>query len=408
MFIEEMTQESKIDHLYRRMIFTKFFLRGWGKREDTQELLRLRNLLTSRTTARALVSKHHPITIERTEKTEQYTVLEGYFTTPLYDHAPKLVPCPIRTARFQMVVPSKKTIDENQEFSNFFTSQNKRPAVILVAGTGDHGYHNRCELMAKPLLAYGITTIILENPFYGPRKPVEQFSSGLLHVNDLFIMGCCVSLECSALLHWLKKKGYGPLGLSGISLGGHMVSLAATIWPERLALIPCLSYTTGSIVWTKGVLANVVRWAELEDHFKKEPWIEQDILKQLERTSRWAVMEKSDQPNKMRAFMTSLMDHYTHLGNYEKPYDVSTCTFVVAKYDAYVPMENAIPISKIWKGCEVREISCGHVFGFLYSHNLFNVAIADTLKRMVVKDATEYRGFTLLKVLRKVFRGKPL
>lgn len=66
--------------------------------------------------------------------------------------------------------------------------------------------------MCKPLLDYGISSIILENPYYGSRKPKDQYGSCLLNVQDLFLMGGCLILECLVLFNYLKRTGYGPLG----------------------------------------------------------------------------------------------------------------------------------------------------------------------------------------------------
>jgi Alpha/beta hydrolase domain containing 18 len=76
--------------------------------------------------------------------------------------------------------------------------------------------------MAKPLLREDIGAIILENPYYGLRKPRYQIRSSLHNVSDIFIMGGCLILECIALLHWCESMGFGPLGVSGLSMGGHV------------------------------------------------------------------------------------------------------------------------------------------------------------------------------------------
>ena len=46
--------------------------------------------------------------------------------------------------------------------------------------------------------------------------------SSLHNVSDLFVMGGALVLESMALLHWCERQGYGPLGLTGISMGGHV------------------------------------------------------------------------------------------------------------------------------------------------------------------------------------------
>lgn len=37
--------------------------------------------------------------------------------------------------------------------------------------------------MCKPLLEYGVTSIIVENPFYGSRKPVNLFALSSICLN---------------------------------------------------------------------------------------------------------------------------------------------------------------------------------------------------------------------------------
>ena len=46
--------------------------------------------------------------------------------------------------------------------------------------------------------------------------------SSLHNVSDLFVMGGALVLESLVLLHWCERQGYGPLGLSGVSMGGHV------------------------------------------------------------------------------------------------------------------------------------------------------------------------------------------
>lgn len=78
--------------------------------------------------------------------------------------------------------------------------------------------------MAKPLLKKGIGSIILENPYYGLRKPKGQVYSSLSYVSDIFVMGGCLILECIVLLHMCEDLGFGPLGVTGLSMGGHVSS----------------------------------------------------------------------------------------------------------------------------------------------------------------------------------------
>ena len=46
--------------------------------------------------------------------------------------------------------------------------------------------------------------------------------SSLHNVSDLFVMGGGLILESLVLFNWCERMGFGPLGASGISMGGHV------------------------------------------------------------------------------------------------------------------------------------------------------------------------------------------
>ncbi|GLV43254.1 uncharacterized protein CBL_14067 [Carabus blaptoides fortunei] len=237
------------------MLLTKFFTKGWGSPENLMRLFAFRKLVSNRNTCYNLVSKQHPITIMNEETWKDCKIVEGKFRSPLALHLPDIVPHQVQDAYFQMVLPLK------------WKSTKHKPICIHLAGTGDHFYWRRRNLMAKPLLKDDIGAIILENPFYGLRKPKDQLRSSLHNVSDIFVMGGCLILECLVLLHWCEKQGYGPLGVSGLSMGGHMASLAATNWPKPLVLVPCLSWSTASAVFTEGVMSDSIDWNLLQQQY---------------------------------------------------------------------------------------------------------------------------------------------
>lgn len=128
------------------------------------------------------------------------------------------VPTEVATAHFQLVLPRDHRLGVDSI-----------PIGICYAGTGDQGYTRRRILTANPLVKeYRIGTIILENPYYGLRKPRLQNRSTLFYVSDLFVMGGALMLETMAILHWCQKMKLTPAILHGFSLGGHMASLAFT------------------------------------------------------------------------------------------------------------------------------------------------------------------------------------
>ncbi len=97
------------------------------------------------------------------------------------------------TGRFQLVLPPGTSIDGDNA---------SVPLCLQLAGTGDHYFWKRRMFMGRPLAQEGIASLIIENPFYGARKPREQFGSSLLHVTDLFVLGAAISMESAVLLKW--------------------------------------------------------------------------------------------------------------------------------------------------------------------------------------------------------------
>ncbi|XP_035525298.1 protein ABHD18-like [Morone saxatilis] len=95
-------------------------------------------------------------------------------------------------------------------------------------------------------------------------------------------MGGALILESTVLLRWLEREGYWPLGMTGISMGGYMASLAVTNWPKPIPLVPCLSWSTASSVFTTGVLSKAVNWTELEKQYAINSVYEEEIIKLLE------------------------------------------------------------------------------------------------------------------------------
>lgn len=70
--------------------------------------------------------------------------------------------------------------------------------------------------MCLQVLGLEIIIIICLNIEYLCRR------SNLLNVSDIIVMGGCLILECLVLLHWCERNGFGPLGITGLSMGGHV------------------------------------------------------------------------------------------------------------------------------------------------------------------------------------------
>ncbi|ETE69091.1 putative protein C4orf29 [Ophiophagus hannah] len=79
---------------------------------------------------------------------------------------------------------------------------------------------------------------------------------------------------------WNSK--YKPVCIHLAGTGDHMASLAVSNWPKPLPLVPCLSWSTASGVFTTGVLSKAVNWRELEKQYYTQSVYEEEIIQMLE------------------------------------------------------------------------------------------------------------------------------
>uniref|UniRef100_A0A1A8H8S5 Chromosome 4 open reading frame 29 n=1 Tax=Nothobranchius korthausae TaxID=1143690 RepID=A0A1A8H8S5_9TELE len=260
---------SRLDVFYRQLLLTKLFIGGWGKPEDLKRIFEFRKIIGDREKCKTLVPEDYPVYINKTEELADCHIHDGFFFSPLEHLVPGILPPEAVKARFQFIVPKRW--------------QKNRPVCIQLAGTGDHFFWRRRTLMARPMVKEaGMGSLLLENPYYGYRKPKDQLRSCLKNVSDLFVMGGALILESTVLLRWLEREGYWPLGMTGISMGGYMASLAVTNWPKPIPLIPCLSWSTASSVFTTGVLSKAVNWRQLEKQYAVNSVYEEEIINLLE------------------------------------------------------------------------------------------------------------------------------
>ncbi|XP_035525622.1 LOW QUALITY PROTEIN: protein ABHD18-like [Morone saxatilis] len=213
--------------------------------------------------------------------------------------------------------------------------------------------------MARPMIKEaGMGSLLLENPYYGYRKPKDQLRSSLKNVSDLFVMGGALILESTVLLRWLEREGYWPLGMTGISMGGYMASLAVTNWPKPIPLVPCLSWSTASSVFTTVThLVDIIT-----KHCSRGAFL--SLL--VDENS--AIMKycTNDKPTAGDGKLPPIV-----LPSVLVPVDTSLIIVVQAKEDAYIPRTGVLSLQEIWPGCEVRYLNGGHISAYLFKQNVF-------------------------------------
>lgn len=144
---------SKFDQIYRKIILTKTFTKGWGNPENLKRILDFKRNIRDRDVSSKLIPKDYPVHIDKDKVQGDVRIMEGHFLSPFTKLLPGIMPEEVETANFQVILPKTwKT--------------GLKPICLQLAGTGDHFFWRRKAFMADPLLKEaGIASIILENPF---------------------------------------------------------------------------------------------------------------------------------------------------------------------------------------------------------------------------------------------------
>jgi len=255
---------------------TKFFKNGWGDPEVYRQLANLQKkfVLNKQNLTQNVYKdfERTTVTMRKGKSTDpDVDVYRGEFISPLNKYMPNGLPSESERAHFQMILPKK------------WKSSTYKPICVHLAGTGDHHFWRRRHFMALPLAKENnIGSIILENPFYGYRKPKRQVRSCVNHVSDIFVMGAALLMEVVTLFLWLQRNDYGPFGITGVSMGGHMATISSSGWFEPIALVPCLSWSSAAPAFTEGVLSRVVDWDILEKQLAEDKRYEHILRNDME------------------------------------------------------------------------------------------------------------------------------
>ncbi|CAJ0949176.1 unnamed protein product, partial [Mesorhabditis belari] len=361
------TSSLSLDMAFRRiLVFSKLYTKSWGDPIVLRDLREYWHQVMSQGKVIDILDAYekNPMIISKTESEANAIIMEGHFQSPHALEFPKHMPGPLQKAHWRGVFP-----------------KNERKGLILhLAGTGDHTYFRREKGFVVDLLKEtGTAGIMLDNPFYARRKPPNQFRSSLWNVSDLFVMGAALMAESLYLLRWAYAEGYWPLGISGVSMGGHMACLAASNAVFPVVVAPCLSWTTAAPVFTSGALSCAVPFDEVLQKQLNDP-VYREKLEAIP-NSKWLDRAKARQEeNKQslaRNLMWVLMHDFTDLGQYPVPSDPSLVHSVVAERDYYVLREGTSHLTELWRGATVEMIpERGHVSSYFACHAKFRSAIA--------------------------------
>ena len=267
-------------------------------------------------------------------------LFEGSFESP--DMSLPLPP-ESRTAYFQLLLPED-------------AFDGRLPAVCVhLAGSGDATYAARRVLSAPLARQTDIGALILQNPFYGERRPEGQPGTKLRTVTDQFAMNLATIEEARSLLRWLREDGYERIGLTGYSMGGYMAAMVAQLVPYRIAVVPCAAGDTVVPPIIHSPLSNLYDWRTLA-----------------------AQLPPDDSP---KALMTRIMRRFaiSKHGQLDHP---ETAIVMGSIRDEFIPPSEVMKLHKHWEGSELRWMDAGHTTGWALHGAEMRDAVRDAFSRL--------------------------
>lgn len=218
---------------------------------------------------------------------------------------------------------------------------------LLMSAWNDHGYASRIEL-ARRLAGRGIGSLILENPYYGKRRPEPDVDQPIRTVADFALMGLGAITEGRGILTGVSDRF--QVGVSGFSMGGNLAALVAATMPGPLATAPLAASHSPGPVYLDGVLRHGIAWDSLQG--------------------------PDDPAGELRRRLTAASALRIPV-----PEHGATAVIVAARNDGFVPVEAVRALHRHWPGSELRELRGGHAtLWYRGKHHLVD-AIATAFRR---------------------------
>ncbi len=321
-----------LDALSARLLVTRqprFFSDGWGASGVLEKL--------TRGPQGFAFPELSEVTMRPPRREGRMLVQEGRFPSPA---AVGSLPEACREARFQLLLPPEPGPPP--------------PVCVFLASSGDEGFGLR-RFIAQELVRQGVGALLLENPYYGSRRPPGQVGPAVRTVVDLLLMFRATAVEATALLGWLLARGHPKVGISGYSMGGSIAAYAAAMFPLPVAVIPLAAAHSSAPVFTEGVLSALPDWEALGRPLGGPEEARKRLAAVLSEAATTALPALS-QPR--RAIL------------------------MAARQDGFVPSSSTLRLLQHWRGAELRYLSGGHVSAFVTGRGAIVRAILDAFSRI--------------------------
>ncbi|KAM7331138.1 hypothetical protein ACRRTK_010327 [Alexandromys fortis] len=376
---------SKLDILYRRLLLTKLFIRGWGRPEDLKRLFEFRKMIGNRERCQNLVSSDYPVHIDKVEEQSDCKILDGHFVSPMAHYVPGIMPIESVIARFQFIVP--------KEWNSRY-----RPVCIHLAGTGDHMASLAVSNWPKPMplipclswsTASGVFTTGVLSKSINWRELEKQYYTQTVYEEEIIHMLEYCGADSFKMGHdFMKHFPSSADKLTNLNLVSRTLNLDTADQVVSPQHVECRNSGKTSVSTTsKGHL--------LQDTAKME-CLNQTLSTNKSRYASYnpqsphllsKEQKRSNLQKESLIFMKGVMDECTHVANFSVPVDPSLIIVVQAKEDAYIPRTGVRSLQEIWPGCEIRYLEGGHISAYLFKQGLFRQAIYDAFERFLHKYA---------------------
>lgn len=131
---------------------------------------------------------------------------------------------------------------------------------LLMAAWNDHGFDTR-QRLAHELLARNIGSLLLEIPYYGSRRVVDNHDQPIQTVADFARMGSGAVAEGRALLKRFRREY--TMGVAGYSMGGNIAALVGASAGFPVAIAPLAASHSPGPVFLDGVISRGIQWEAL-------------------------------------------------------------------------------------------------------------------------------------------------
>ena len=222
--------------------------------------------------------------------------------------------------------------------------------VVLMAAWNEHDSRARFGV-ARRLAQNGIGSLVLENPYYGIRRPQNLDGQPIRTVSDFFRMGIGAVMEGRGLLATVRESGHTP-GVAGYSMGGNMSALVSSTMPFPVATAPLAAAYSPSPVYLDGALRGGIAWDALGGEEAAESRLREALLS------------------------ASVLDR-------PAPEHAKYAVLVSARSDGYVPPASTEMLHAHWPGSELRWIGGGHASLLWFHKAALASAITDSFARLV-------------------------